>query len=57
MTDTVDAATFAPLEGTDPALPGDPFARPRYSYGQLLGADDFSPGDPAVAAHLVRGGS
>ncbi|KSB91825.1 hypothetical protein AS593_07315 [Caulobacter vibrioides] len=41
MTDTVDAATFAPLEGTDPALPGDPFARPRYSYGQLLGADDF----------------
>jgi hypothetical protein len=38
----VDAAIFAPLEGADPALPGQPFSRVRYSYGQLLGAEDFT---------------
>jgi hypothetical protein len=51
MSDTVDAATFAPLEGTDPALPGDPFARPRYMYGQLLGAEDFT---AEQRYHLLR---
>jgi hypothetical protein len=40
MSDT--ATLFAPLEDEDPATPGDPFARLRYSYGQLLGAEDFS---------------
>lgn len=40
MSDT--ALLFEPLEGTDPARPGDPFARLRYQYGQLLGAEDFS---------------
>jgi hypothetical protein len=42
MSNTVAPATFTPLEGNDPALPGDPFARPRYMYGQLLGANDFT---------------
>lgn len=51
MTDIVDAATFAPLEGTDPALPGDPFSRPRYAYGQLLGAEDFT---AEQRYHLLR---
>ena len=36
------ATAFEPLEGTDPARPGDPFSRLRYQYGQLLGAEDFS---------------
>jgi len=40
MSDT--ALLFEPLEGADPARPGDPFARLRYQYGQLLGAEDFS---------------
>src|SRR5690349_19944929 len=51
MSETVDAATFAPLEGADPALPGDPFARPRYMYGQLLGAEDFT---TEQRYHLLR---
>ncbi len=29
------------LEARDPALPGDPWSRLRYQYGQLLGAEDF----------------
>lgn len=33
---------FEPLEDADPARPGDPFARLRYQYGQLLGAEDFA---------------
>jgi hypothetical protein len=28
-------------DGNDPALPGDPWSRLRYHYGQLLSADDF----------------
>jgi hypothetical protein len=40
MSDT--ATLFAPLEDEDPARPGDPFSRLRYSYGQLLGAEDFA---------------
>jgi hypothetical protein len=40
MSDT--ATLFAPLEDEDPATPGDPFSRLRYSYGQLLGAEDFA---------------
>ncbi|WHO39153.1 hypothetical protein PMI04_000690 [Sphingobium sp. AP49] len=51
MTEVVDAATFAPIEGTDPALPGDPFTRVRYSYGQLLGAEDFT---AEQKYHLLR---
>ncbi len=51
MSGTVDAATFSPLEGTDPALPGDPFSRPRYMYGQLLGAEDFT---AEQRYHLLR---
>jgi len=51
MSDTVTATTFSPLEGNDPALPGDPFARPRYMYGQLLGADDFT---TEQRYHLLR---
>jgi hypothetical protein len=51
MSNTVTAATFMPLEGSDPALPGDPFARPRYMYGQLLGADDFT---TEQRYHLLR---
>jgi hypothetical protein len=51
MSGTVDAATFSPLEGADPALPGDPFSRPRYMYGQLLGAEDFT---AEQRYHLLR---
>jgi hypothetical protein len=51
MNDITDAATFAPLEGSDPALPGDPFSRPRYAYGQLLGAEDFT---AEQRYHLLR---
>ena len=51
MSESIDAATFAPLEGADPALPGDPFARPRYMYGQLLGAEDFT---AEQRYHLLR---
>lgn len=40
MADT--ALHFEPLEDSDPAQPGDPFARLRYQYGQLLGAEDFA---------------
>lgn len=40
MSDT--ATLFAALEDEDPARPGDPFSRLRYSYGQLLGAEDFA---------------
>jgi hypothetical protein len=51
MNHTVDPASFAPLDDTDPALPGDPFQRPRYSYGQMLGAEDFT---AEQRYHLVR---
>lgn len=34
-------AQFLHCDGSDPALPGDPWSRLRYHYGQLLGADDF----------------
>lgn len=40
MSDTT--TLFAPLEDLDPATPGDPFTRLRYSHGQLLGAEDFA---------------
>ncbi len=40
MSDTT--TLFAPFEDLDPATPGDPFTRLRYSYGQLLGAEDFA---------------
>jgi hypothetical protein len=49
MSDT--ATLFAPLEDADPATPGDPFSRLRYSYGQLLGADDFA---AEQRYHLLR---
>jgi len=39
---TLTANVFAPLDDLDPATPGDPFVRLRYSYGQLLGAEDFT---------------
>jgi len=42
---------FAPLEGVDPARPGDPFSRLRYQYGQLLGAEDFA---AEQRYHLLR---
>jgi hypothetical protein len=45
------ATLFAPLEDSDPATPGDPFTRLRYSYGQLLGAEDFS---AEQRYHLLR---
>lgn len=51
MTEALDAATFEPIEGTDPALPGAPFSRLRYSYGQLLGAEDFA---AEQKYHLLR---
>jgi hypothetical protein len=51
MSNTVPAATFMALEGSDPSLPGDPFSRPRYIYGQLLGADDFT---TEQRYHLLR---
>jgi hypothetical protein len=51
MSAAIDAATFSPLEGADAALPGDPFARPRYMYGQLLGAEDFT---TEQKYHLLR---
>src|SRR5690242_4996935 len=51
MSDVVDAAIFTPLEGSDPALPGDPFSRPRCQYGQLLGAEDFT---AEQRYHLLR---
>src|SRR5580704_18080196 len=51
MSNTVAPATFTPLEANDPALPGDPFARPRYMYGQLLGANDFT---AEQTYHLLR---
>lgn len=34
--------TFEEAVSGDPAVPGDPFARLRYHYGMLLGAEDFS---------------
>ncbi|WP_137177201.1 hypothetical protein [Roseomonas sp. AR75] len=49
MSDT--ATLFAPLEDADPATPGDPFSRLRYSYGQLLGAEDFA---AEQRYHLLR---
>lgn len=49
MSDT--ATLFAPLEEEDPARPGDPFSRLRYSYGQLLGAEDFA---AEQRYHLLR---
>jgi len=33
---------FVPSDDADPAVPGDPWRRLRYHYGQLLGAEDFS---------------
>jgi hypothetical protein len=42
MSTPTSAETFTPLDDPDPATPGDPFTRLRYSYGQLLGAEDFS---------------
>ena len=51
MSDTAPVATFMALEGSDPSLPGDPLARPRYMYGQLLGADDFT---TEQRYHLLR---
>ena len=38
----LSVGSFAPLDDLDPATPGDPFVRLRYSYGQLLGAEDFT---------------
>ena len=42
MSTPTAAETFIPLDDLDPATPGDPFTRLRYSYGQLLGAEDFT---------------
>ena len=42
MSNPTAAETFIPLDDPDPATPGDPFTRLRYSYGQLLGAEDFT---------------
>ncbi len=42
MSTPTSAEIFTPLDDPDPATPGDPFTRLRYSYGQLLGAEDFS---------------
>jgi hypothetical protein len=42
MSTPTAANVFAPLDDLDPATPGDPFVRLRYSYGQLLGAEDFT---------------
>jgi len=42
MSTPTAAETFIPLDDPDPATPGDPFTRLRYSYGQLLGAEDFT---------------
>ena len=39
---------FSGCAGEDPALPGDPWSRLRYHYGQLLGADDFQAEQNAV---------
>lgn len=36
------AGPFTPAESADPAIPGDPFTRLRFFYGQLLGAADFT---------------
>ncbi len=41
MSDSHGDAQFMHCDGSDPALPGDPWSRLRYHYGQLLGADDF----------------
>lgn len=37
-----DSIPFKATVQEDPAVPGDPFARLRYHYGMLLGAEDFS---------------
>lgn len=37
-----NATIFTASDSTDPAIPGDPFLRLRYHYGQLLGAEDFA---------------
>ncbi len=42
MSTPTAAEIFTPLDDLDPATPGDPFTRLRYSYGQLLGAEDFT---------------
>ncbi|PUB73448.1 MAG: hypothetical protein DBP03_12840 [gamma proteobacterium symbiont of Ctena orbiculata] len=41
MSNSHGDAQFLHCDGSDPALPGDPWSRLRYHYGQLLGADDF----------------
>ncbi|MCM8882040.1 MAG: hypothetical protein LC541_01730 [Candidatus Thiodiazotropha sp.] len=41
MSNSHGDAQFMHCDGSDPALPGDPWSRLRYHYGQLLGADDF----------------
>lgn len=40
-TAAIAPSCFSPRETDDPAIPGDPFKRVRYTYGQLLGAEDF----------------
>ncbi len=51
MSGSLAPVVFAPEQGPDPALPGDPFARTRYTDGQLLGAEDFA---QEQRYHLLR---
>lgn len=51
MSGSLAPVVFAPEQGGDPALPGDPFARVRYTDGQLLGAEDFA---QEQRYHLLR---
>ncbi len=51
MSLTGDSLLFGPADTEDPAVPGDPWSRLRFLYGQLLGARDFT---DEQRAHVLR---